>query len=39
MNQAFDEAVLPLHGKGLFTFGGGLAELREQALAPFQLRP
>jgi len=30
MNQAFNEAVLPLHGKGLFTFGGGLAELREQ---------
>jgi hypothetical protein len=29
MNQAFDEAVFPLHSKGLFTFGGGLAELRE----------
>jgi hypothetical protein len=39
MNQAFDGAVLPLHGKGLFTFRCGLAELREQAVAPFQLRP
>jgi hypothetical protein len=39
MNQTFNQAVLPLHGKGLFTFGGGLAELREQAFTPFQLGP
>jgi hypothetical protein len=30
MNQAFVGALPPLQSKGLFTFGGGLAELRQQ---------